>query len=109
MEFKFGASVNLTLEYKEGWNKSKLKSAQLLLRVGDGLERKMYLDNEEMPTKEGTKVLSNALIQGLVGNIHYAHQYGFRDSAEHLRWVISELEKGFVNNVEFRQDYFEEL
>jgi hypothetical protein len=25
-----------------------------------------------------------------------AHEYGFRDSAEHLRWIIAELERGFV-------------
>ena len=29
---------------------------------------------------------------------HETHQMKFRDSAQHLRYIISELEKGFVLN-----------
>jgi len=40
------------------------------------------------------------------GNIHMAHEKGFRDSAEHLRWIISELERGFVTVANVEQSNF---
>jgi hypothetical protein len=52
--------------------------------------------NNDLPTKEGTKVLSNVFIQGLVGNIHQGHENGFWNDVEHLKYIISELEKGFA-------------
>ncbi len=59
-----------------------------------------------LPTRDGSQVLSNVLIQGLVANIHMAHEKGFRDSAEHLRWIISELERGFVTVANVEQSKF---
>jgi len=102
MEFSFEAKVVLTLEHKKGSSKSNHVATDFNLRVSKELDPKQYLDSEDLPTQAGSKVLSNVLIQGLVGNIHLAHEKGFRDSAEHLRWIISELERGFVTvaNVE---------
>lgn len=56
-----------------------------------------YNDRRGLPTKAGSHALTNAFVQGLVGNIHHAHQKGFKDSAEHLRYIIAELERGFIN------------
>jgi len=95
MEFTLEARVVLTLENKKGMSRSKHISTDFNLNVSDNLDKTQYLEND-LPTKEGFKVLSNILIQGLVGNIHQAHERGFRNDAEHLRWVISELERGFV-------------
>jgi hypothetical protein len=102
MEFSFEAKVVLTLEHKKGAETSKHVSTDFNLKVIGPLQRNQYLDAEDLPTEAGSKVLSNVLVQGLVGNIHMAHEKGFRDSAEHLRWIISELERGFVTvaNVE---------
>lgn len=55
------------------------------------------------------KTLSNVLVQGLIGNIHLAHEKGFRDSAEHLRWIISELERGFIEVTNVQQSNFKQL
>jgi len=96
MEFSFEAKVVLTLEHKKGMATSKHVATDFNLEVIGELDRKQYLDKEDLPTEAGSKVLSNVLVQGLVGNIHMAHEKGFRDSAEHLRWIISELERGFV-------------
>ena len=97
MEFSFEAKVVLTLEHKAGMPTSKHVATTFNLDVLGHLDKSHYLDSEGLPTKEGSKILSNVLVQGLIGNIHLAHDEGFRDSAEHLRWIISELERGFVN------------
>lgn len=97
MEFSFAAKVVLTLEHKKGMTKSKHVSTGFNLIPDENLQSLEYLDSEDMMTKSGSKVFSNVLIQGLVGNIHFAHEKGFRDSAEHLRWIIGELERGFAS------------
>lgn len=97
MEFSFEARVVLTLEHEKGSTASKHVATDFNLYLGGPLDKKQYLDNQDLPTEVGSKALSNVLIQGLVGNIHMAHEKGFRDSAEHLRWIISELERGFVS------------
>lgn len=96
MEFSFEGLVKLTMDYQEGETRSKHVSTEFLLNVSDGLDKSKYLDHEELPNAEGSFALSNVLVQGLIGNIHFAHDVGFRDSAEHLRWIIAELEKSFV-------------
>jgi hypothetical protein len=96
MQFSFEAKVVLTLEYKKGWTTSSHIATDFNLYVTGQLDKKEYLDAEGLPTKSGAKALSNVLVQGLIGNIHMAHEKGFQDSAEHLRWIISELEKGFI-------------
>jgi hypothetical protein len=96
MEFTFEAYVRLTMAHKEGQERSDHVATEFLLEPRYPLNRNVYLDKDDLPNQEGSKVLSNVLIQGLVGNIHLAHNNEWRDSAEHLRWIISELEKGFV-------------
>lgn len=106
MEFSFEAKVVLTLEHKKGMATSKHVATDFNLKVIGELDKKQYLDKEHLLTQAGSKVLSNVLIQGLVGNIHLAHEKGFRDSAEHLRWIISELERGFIEVANVQQSNF---
>lgn len=106
MEFSFEAKVVLTLEHKKEMTTSKHVATDFNLVVSDNLVRSQYLDKEGLPTLAGSKVLSNVLVQGLVGNIHLAHEKGFRDSAEHLRWIISELERGFITVANVEQSNF---
>jgi hypothetical protein len=96
MEFSFEVRVILRLEHKEGMEGSKHVSTDFNLIVSRELDEKQYLDKEGLPTEAGSVALSNVLVQGLIGNIHAAHEKGFKDSAEHLRFIISELERGFV-------------
>ena len=106
MEFSFEAKVVLTLEHKKGMATSKHIATDFNLDVIGELDKKQYLDKYDLPTKAGSKVLSNVLVQGLVGNIHLAHEKGFRDSAEHLRWIIAELERGFITVTNVEQSNF---
>jgi len=96
MEFSFEVRVILRLEHKEGMEGAKHVSTDFNLIVSRELDEKQYLDKEGLPTEAGSVALSNVLVQGLIGNIHAAHEKGFKDSAEHLRFIISELERGFV-------------
>jgi hypothetical protein len=57
-----------------------------------------------MPNKEGCKAITETLIQGIIANIHFAHQKNYRDSAEHLRDIIKKLEEGFIDIVEIEND-----
>lgn len=96
MNFTFTAVSQIELSYEKGSKTSKHKATNIRLEISDNLDETQYLDKEGRPTKEGSRCLTQALVQGLIGNIHHAHQAGWRDSAEHLRYVISELERGFV-------------
>lgn len=96
MKFSFEGRCVLELEHKPGALKSAHVQTKFNLDVDRNLDRKCYLTKEDLPTAEGSKVLSNVFVQGLIGNIHHAHQKGYWDSAEHLRYIISELERGFI-------------
>lgn len=109
MEFSFEAKVVLTLEHQKGMTTSRHVATDFNLDVSKELNREMYLDKEDLPTEAGSKTLSNVLVQGLIGNIHLAHERGFRDSAEHLRWIISELERGFIEVTNVQQSKYNEL
>lgn len=109
MEFSLEAKVVLTLEHTKGMTTSKHVATDFNLDVSKELDRSMYLDKEDLPTEVGSKTLSNVLVQGLVGNIHFAHEKGFIDSAEHLRWIISELERGFIEVTNIQQSNFKKL
>lgn len=107
MEFSFEARVVVKMDHKEGSDYSTHLSTDFNLYPGGNLEKKIYIDEENFPTQQGSVAMSIALVQGLVGNIHFAHQKGFRDSAEHLRWIIAELERGFVSVVDVKESTFD--
>jgi len=97
MEFEIEGRCVVKLKHKEGEKTSTHVSTDFNLDVSKNLDRKMYLDRDDLPTHAGTKMLTQCFVQGLVGNIHNAHEKGFWDSAEHLRYIIAELEKGFIS------------
>lgn len=98
MVIYFIATVKLFLEVKREKVKQKAKHLETKFNfdVSDNLDVNAYQDNQGNFTGAGIEALTNTLTSGLVASIHYAHQTGLRDSSEHLRYIISELEKGFV-------------
>lgn len=96
MNFTLEATCVLELEHKIGKETSNHVSTKFNLEVSKNLDQKHYLQNDGMPTKDGTKAITMVFTQGLIGNIHQAHENSLWDSAEHLRYIIAELEKGFV-------------
>ncbi len=103
MEFKIIAKTELTLEFIEGSQYSNHIATKVQLKLSDNLDEEQYFDEKELPNVNGSKALTNAFVQGLIGNIHYAHQKGQIDSAEHLRHIISELERGFIQIVNINE------
>jgi len=93
MNIQYEVSVLLNLELPEKGTKARIKNVDLIIEAGrfnPGLKKP-----DGGFTDQGVKAVTDGLIQGLVANIHYAHQTGIRQSAEHLRHIIAELERGF--------------
>lgn len=100
MKFSFEGRCVLELEHEPGMTTSKHSQTKINLDVSRNLDRKQYLDADDLPTKDGCKVLTNVFVQGLVANIHHGHEKGFWNDAEHIRYIIAELQRGFVEIAE---------
>lgn len=95
MEFIIEGRVKVTAAHTKGSTTSQHIATDFYLDVSDNLDKKMYLDEDELPTEMGSHALTNAFVHGLIGNIHFSHEKGWKDSADHLRYIISLLENGF--------------
>lgn len=89
-------TAQITVDFNQG--KMMLQETDLQLGVSDNINSNDLFDENDFPNKKGCELLTTALIAGLNGNIHMAHHCGYRDSAEHLRFVITQLEEMFVLN-----------
>jgi hypothetical protein len=96
MKFKIKGECVVTLEHKDGEKTSAHVYTDYNVSVSKNVDQSIFLDENGLPTAEGHRALTQCFVQGLIGNIHTAHQKGFRNDAEHLRYVISELERGFI-------------
>lgn len=103
MEVEMRGIIVLTLETDRDSKKVSLQKTKIALDIPEELDRSAYFDKDDMPTQVGSHTMTTIFIQGLIGNIHASHQKGFRDSAEHLRYIISELERGFVQVGELKE------
>ena len=99
MEINFTAISKLTLTVGNSDEMPKIKHVDLLLQVGQGLEKSAYMNSDNLPTRIGSRAATTALVHGLIANIHHAHEARYRDSAEHLRFIIAELTRGFAEVV----------
>jgi hypothetical protein len=97
MIFSFKGECILELEYEKGMTQSKHYSTKVHLSVSDNLSEDAYIDDEGLPNKDGIKALTNVFIQGLIANIHVAQDRDYWKDHEHIKYIISELERGFVN------------
>lgn len=97
-DFEFKVTTAVRFRHKKGWTRSDHLFTSIVLEISPNLDAKEYHDKEANPTSEGTHALTQTLLQGLIGNIHYAHQKGLRNDAEHLRYIIKELERGFITS-----------
>jgi hypothetical protein len=93
--FRFIGISELVLEHEQGSPKSTHVATNVRMEISKNLDRARYLKND-LPTKEGLKPFTMAFIQGLVANIHHGHEKGWWDSAEHLRYIMEELSRGFA-------------
>lgn len=107
MKVQFTATSRLTLEHNQEDETSRHHSTEVRLECSNNLDTRRYADRG-IPKKEGVKPLTLALTQGLIANIHAAHDSEYWDSAKHLRFIIDELELGFVQTSPVQQGIFED-
>ncbi len=106
MNCKFEALAVINVIPKADNSGSTLEGVEFSLEMSGNLQRSAYLDKEGQPTTLGVHAITSCFIHGLSANIHYAHQSGMRDSAEHLRYIIAELERAFIQNVSVEKGTF---
>lgn len=96
MRYSIKTEVEVVADYNNGDKSSTHVATNFTLIVSKNLKASQYINEDGMPTQDGSKAISETLIQGLIGNIHLGHEKGWRDSAEHLRDIIQKLEIGFA-------------
>lgn len=103
-KFAFTAIIELEVKPKSEENGKNIAVTHAGLKYScefsESINANMYFGEDRTLNKEGCEVFTTVAIEGLIANIHTMHQRGFRDSAEHLRYIIEKLEKGFVQQVE---------
>lgn len=105
MKVKFTTTCSVEVEHIDQQTKPKHVETCFALDVSSNLDVSKYVDEDSVITAVGSQVVTQTFVQGLLGNIHMAHQRGYRDSADHLRYVISELERGFIQVVKINQGH----
>jgi len=92
----FTAIAQLVLEVNPITNKFVPEETNIRIDCSPEIDESRYLSEKTVFTKEGSNIATIAFCQALIGNIHIAHENGFRDSAEHLRYIIETITKGFA-------------
>ena len=108
MRFSLTGKVVVTFDHNKGDAKSTHVSTDFNLLLTQNLDKKKYIKPDGLPTKLGSEAFTQCFVQGLVANMHMAHQEGFRDSAEHLRYIITELERGFATVADTYKSTFDD-
>ena len=94
MQFSLTGKVVLTLNHEIGESISTHEKTDFNLDVSSNISREQYLDKDDMPTKDGSKALTNTLAHGIIGNIHYAQTKGWMDSEAHMELLFDIIRKG---------------
>jgi hypothetical protein len=95
MKIAYQATVLLQLDLPEGsGTKAKVEAVDMLLDAPGRMKEQLQLPDGSF-TKQGCHAATDALLQGLISNLHYAHQSGHWKSHEHYQHILAILEKGF--------------
>jgi hypothetical protein len=95
-QFHFCAISKITVEHEKGAPNSVLKACDLRLEVSGNLDRSVYIDGKGLPRKEALKPITNALVHGIITNIRVGVNKGWWKEAEHMQYVIEQLQRAFV-------------
>jgi hypothetical protein len=106
MEVEFTVISKLILEHTPGSKElPQHKGLKWFLELSRPLDPNHYFENDN-PNAEGVKVITKVLCNALIANIHYAHQMKLKDSAEHFREAIEEMQSLFVAVADCKSDTF---
>lgn len=84
----------MTIEPKGGGSTLKETHTEMTTRPIQVLEG--WLDEDGELDANGKKAHTHALVQSLISCIHSNHAGGHWDSADHYRYILKELERGFL-------------
>lgn len=105
--FSFTGVSKVDMSFTKGDKSSNHESTKFFLIPSDNLDKSVYTSNGGLPTKDGLKPLSIALVHGLIGALHLGEREGWWKKEEHLEWIMEELQKGAANtNFELETDDF---
>ena len=107
IKITFTAMAQLVVNVNGITGKGTPEETNIRLDLSPGLDESKYLSEETVFTAEGSKIATIAFCQALIGNIHIAHENGFRDSAEHLRDILDTITNGFAALPELSLGYTE--
>ena len=95
MKAAFTAVSTMVLREKSGTH-STFESVEIKLYLSKNLDPSAYFNKDGSRKAASVKPTTQCFVQGLLANLHAAHQHGLWDSADHLRYIIQQLEHGFV-------------
>jgi len=100
MKFKILAATEIVLEKLDTNENPFLREISIDLKVDKKLEQDFFFNENGTINKEGSKMFTDTLIQGLIANIKNSQTQNYRDEVEHIKYVISELGRGFAESPE---------
>jgi hypothetical protein len=95
-EFEIIGECKVKLMHEQGQQTSAFVNSKFKLEVSKNVDRSIFFNPDGTPNLMGVKALCQCFVQGLIGNIHYGNETKLWNDAEQLRYVIAELERGFV-------------
>ena len=99
MKFAFKTTVVLNLEQRIKDTAPSHTSTSVNLRPSSNLEESMYIDENSLPTEDGSRVLSTVLAHGIVANILQSEQRFLWEREEHLDYILEEIRNGLSKEV----------
>lgn len=88
--------IKIELESDLNIGRSRLCACNLEFSPGKNIRMEGWTKESGQFNKDGLKAQTQAMVQGLVANIFAGHEDKEWDSAEHLRYIIKNLENGFA-------------
>lgn len=96
MKIAYSITALLHLELPEGQGtKARIEAVDMVLDAPGTMLAQLQLPDGNF-TKQGCHAATDALVQGIISNLHYAHQKGHWKSHEHYQHILAMLEKGFA-------------
>ena len=99
MKFAFKSTVVLNLEQRNKDTTPSHTSTSVNLSPSSNLEESMYIDENSLPTEDGSRVLSTVLAHGIVANILQSEQRFLWEKEEHLEYILEEIRVGLSKEV----------
>lgn len=92
-------AVSTLVVREKSLESGRINRAEIQLEIGNDLDYRRYFAPDGKPQESAVRAYTACFVHGLIANLHYGHEMKFWDSAEHLRFIIAELERGFASVV----------